>query len=82
MTAHTRLKNEITEDEKCQNLMSWLVFAQYADAVSTAKNDYYQNRINPHLPNGPVHPYQLDESFSSSAASDLGLHCLCPKMGR
>ena len=25
MAAHARLKNEFTEDEKCQNLMSWLI---------------------------------------------------------
>ena len=25
MAAHERLKNESTEDEKCHNLMSWLV---------------------------------------------------------
>ena len=24
MAAHARLKNEFMEDEKCQNLMSWL----------------------------------------------------------
>ena len=23
--AHARLKNEFTEDERCQNLMSWLI---------------------------------------------------------
>ena len=26
MAAHARLKNEFTEDEKCHNLMSWLIF--------------------------------------------------------
>ena len=25
MTAHANLKNEFTEDKKCQNLMSWLI---------------------------------------------------------
>ena len=25
MAAHARLKNEFTEDEKCHNLMSWLI---------------------------------------------------------
>ena len=68
--------------------------------------------LNPHLPSGLSHPYQLDESISNfrcvwctfsflfylrkifllansedpdqtphSVASDLGLHCLCPKNG-
>ena len=27
MAAHARLKNEFTEDEKCHNLMSWLIFS-------------------------------------------------------
>ena len=26
MAAHARLKNEFTEDEKCHNLMSWLIW--------------------------------------------------------
>ena len=26
MVAHARLKNEFTEDEKCYNLMSWLIY--------------------------------------------------------
>ena len=26
MAAHACLKNEFTEDEKCQNLMRWLIF--------------------------------------------------------
>ena len=25
MAAHVRLKNELTEDEKCNNLMGWLI---------------------------------------------------------
>ena len=28
MAAHVRLKNEFTEDEKCHNLMSWLVWSR------------------------------------------------------
>ena len=27
MAAHAYLKNEFMEDEKCQNLMSWLVYS-------------------------------------------------------
>ena len=26
MAAHARLKNEFTEDEKCHNLISWLIY--------------------------------------------------------
>ena len=26
---------------------------------------YNRTSINPHLPNGPIHPYQLDESISN-----------------
>ena len=26
MAVQARLKNEFTEDEKCQNLMSWLIY--------------------------------------------------------
>ena len=29
MAAHVHLKNEFTEDEKCQNLMSWLIWDNF-----------------------------------------------------
>ena len=59
--------------------------AQYASSLTSE-----EDQLNPHLPSRPVHPYQLDESFSNlkgvrctffhfcsiSAASDLGLHRL------
>ena len=29
MAAHARLKNEFTEDEKCHNVMSWLILCDF-----------------------------------------------------
>ena len=31
MAAHARLKNEFTEDEKCHNLMNWLIWLNNED---------------------------------------------------
>ena len=39
---------------------------------------HHRCNFNPFLPNGLSHPYQMSESICkfSSAASDIGLHCL------
>ena len=34
MAAHARFKNEFTEDEKCHNLMSWLILLQKGNRLS------------------------------------------------
>ena len=34
MAAHARLKNELTENERCHNLMSWLKCFQYLAACA------------------------------------------------
>ena len=45
MAAHARLKNEFTEDEKCHNLMSWLILL-LANALSSLK---WMDYITDHL---------------------------------
>ena len=45
-------EEKCTEDEKCHNLMRWL-------------NCGLCSNFNPHLPSGPIHSYQLDESISN-----------------
>ena len=34
MVAHARLKNEFTEDEMCQNLMTWLILFRSVELVN------------------------------------------------
>ena len=33
MAAHARLKNKFMEDEKYQNLMTWLIYEKAADEI-------------------------------------------------
>ena len=37
MAAHVRLKNEFTEDEKCQNLMTCLIFETITNELDDPK---------------------------------------------
>ena len=75
MAVHASLKNEFTEDQTCHNLVSWLKLTVHYQLNLSSAPPYLQalgcglslkmswNEINPHLPSGPVHPYELDKSI-------------------
>ena len=45
---------------------SWVYYSKNILTNCSVKDQEYQTKnINPHLPSGPVHPYQLEESISN-----------------
>ena len=48
MTAHVRLKYEFTENEKCHNLMSWLICGLTCDQNKTYDYQKYKTRFTKH----------------------------------
>ena len=70
MAAQARLKNEFKENEKCHNLTSWLNYYHSMSLLMSSNYKYntahvLQHILNPFLPSGLSHPYQLDEFISN-----------------
>ena len=50
MAVHAYLKNEFTEDKKCQNLMSWLIYHfQNRKAIKQQRRAYFQSCFDEEL---------------------------------